>query len=181
MTKDLDEYRALLQKVAAAGSAIEARRQADLRCGRGCHQCCLVHLELLPVEAAAVRDHLRSMDAEGRAQIAERARAPGEACVMLASDGSCDIYEARPLVCRTQGHALAYPPDVIPVDAVRARAGGDVTWCPLNYPDAPPDGADVLNVEVLDRLLFIVNQRFAEPRGLSSENRESLTAIAAEG
>jgi hypothetical protein len=181
VAEDLAEYRSLLEKIAGSTSAIEERRSADLACARGCDQCCHVHLDLLPVEAAAIRAHLASSEPGRREAIRERAETPDDRCVMLAPDGSCDIYEARPLVCRTQGHALAYPPDVIPEDAVRARAGGDVTWCPLNYRGSPPSGSDVLSAELLDRLLFVVNRRFAEPRGLDPERRTPLVTLAADG
>jgi Fe-S-cluster containining protein len=179
--EDLAEYRSLLEKVRASTAAVEERRGADLACARGCDQCCHVRLEVLPVEAAAIRVHLEVMEPAQRAAIERRAEAPGDRCVMLAPDGSCDIYEARPLVCRTQGHALAYPAGVIPEDAVRARAGGDVTWCPLNYRDAPPSGPDVLWMELLDRLLFVVNQRFAELRGPDPESRTPLATLATGG
>jgi Fe-S-cluster containining protein len=112
-------------------------------------------------------------------------------CVMLEDDGTCAVYDARPLVCRTQGHALRYPAGVVPEEAVRARgrraapnvrhapdatAGPDaITWCPLNYTGAPPRAEDVLDAARVDALLALIDHRY----GAASE-RVTLVALAAE-
>lgn len=82
-----------------------------------------------------------------------------ERCVMLEDDGRCAVYASRPLVCRSQGLALAYPSDVVPVEAVRARAGDKaLVWCPLNFTTRPPTGADVLDAGRLDEALAVLNR-----------------------
>ena len=88
-----------------------------------------------------------------------------ERCVMLEDDGRCAIYASRPLVCRSQGLALAYPSDVVPVEAVRARAGDKaLVWCPLNFTAHPPTGADVLDAGRLDEALAVLNRALVETR-----------------
>jgi hypothetical protein len=174
---ELAEYDALVEKVTQITSAIETRRSADLACRPGCHDCCRVELDLLPVEAARVAQHLRSLDEASRQAIRARAGAIG-ACVMLDAEGVCSIYPARPIVCRTEGHALDHPSGLIPEDAIRARAHGDVTWCPLNYVEAMPGPDDVLTVERLETLLFVVNRRFAAQAGTDPEKRTPLRDLA---
>lgn len=183
------EYDALVAKVTAFTEPTTARRAADLQCKQGCDACCRVSLSVGPVEASAVRAGLALLDAERRARVRERgsralAREPGgdlePRCAMLEDDGSCAVYAQRPLICRTQGHALRYPHGLIPADSVRARAGdGDVTWCPLNYRGAPPRPEDVLEAERVDQLLALVNRRHAAARRTDPLARISLSALAA--
>lgn len=82
-------------------------------------------------------------------------------CVMLGDDGRCAVYAARPLVCRSQGLPLAYPSDLVPVEAVRARAGDRaLVWCPLNFTTRPPTGPDLLDAGRLDEALALLNRAF---------------------
>jgi Fe-S-cluster containining protein len=192
---DLTEYQALVDKVDAFAAAVTGRRREDLRCGPGCAACCQVQLSVSPVEAAAIRRHLRGLPEAERAAIAAAAAAAsgggaGGACVMLRGDGTCAIYAARPLVCRTQGLPLRYPAGVIPKEAVMARAqarGADmarararadgVTWCPLNFTAGPPQGADVLDAGRVDEILALVSRRHAARTGEDPLSRHALVDL----
>lgn len=171
------DYVAVRDKVDAFAGAVSERRRGDLACRAGCTACCSVRLEVSDVEADAVREAIERLDGALRARLAERAAhepEDGAPCVML-EDGRCVIYEARPLVCRTQGHALRYPAGTLPEEAIRARApAGEVTWCPLNYTERAPGAADVLDAERVDVLLALVNRR-ASDRPLE---RTPLTVLA---
>jgi Fe-S-cluster containining protein len=183
-----DAYRALVEKVDDFAASVETRRRADLACRPGCAGCCQVWLTVSPVEAAAMRAALASLsDAEIRA-IAERgqrehereARGEPPRCAMLDAEGRCGVYEARPLVCRTQGLPLQYPEGTIPEAVVRGRTQrGQLTYCPLNFTEAAPSGADVLDAERVNQMLALVNRRFSEERGLDPTARLSLTELAA--
>jgi hypothetical protein len=185
----VSEYRALVAKVEAFTSSAFARRSADMACRRGCDGCCHAWLTVSPVEAAEMEALLSSLEPTRRAAIAERgklqlareaAQESPARCAMLEADGSCAVYEARPLVCRTQGHALRYPSGFIPVQAIVAHgSGGDVTHCPLNFQAQPPQPADVLDAERVDQILAVVNHRFASQRGESPERRIGVSALAA--
>ena len=151
----------LLSRVDALTAAIARRRRDDLACRRGCTACCHVQLSLSPLEAERVQGALRAGDPGLRERVRARAQAlaaqeqvPAQApCVMLEEDGHCAVYAARPLVCRTQGHALRYPKGTLPPEMVFATAGaGEITWCPLNYVDTPPRNEDVLEAERIDLL-----------------------------
>ncbi len=190
------EYRALRAKVDAFAVSTAERRAADLACRAGCETCCHTWLTVSAVEAEALREAIARLPAERRGRLAERGRrelareAGGEAgarCAMLDEAGQCVVYESRPLVCRTQGHALRYPPGFVPEEAVRARASGgtdapagEITYCPLNYTQAPPRAADVLDAERVDQLLAVVNHRFALARGVPGGARVAISEIARE-
>ncbi len=127
----LAEYEALVAKVDALAGGITTRRREDLACRAGCSACCQVSLSVSPVEAAAVARLFATLPREARERARARALVPIEAvpvvplaerCVMLEEDGTCAVYAARPLVCRTQGLPLRYPAGLVPAAAVRARA-----------------------------------------------------------
>ena len=121
---------------------------------------------------------------------------------MLGDTGQCVVYEQRPLVCRTQGHALRYPAGFVPEGAVRARAvrvspaggparletheqdgggaSGEITFCPLNYTAKPPEAADVLDAERVDQLLALVNHRYALAHEVPGETRTAISELAQE-
>jgi hypothetical protein len=184
------EYRALVDKVEAFTQVVGKRRQRDLACRAGCDACCHAWLTLSRVEADNVRAHLLTLSAAERTAIAERGRLQqareltGEhepRCAMLGADGRCGVYEARPLVCRTQGHALRYPPGFVPESAVRSRVrDGEVTHCPLNYTEAAPASPDVLDAERVDQLLALVNHRHALALGVAPDTRTAISQLAAE-
>jgi hypothetical protein len=184
-----DEYGALLDKVSAFTDAADERRKSDLVCKAGCDACCQAWLTVSVVEAERVVAHLDALPSEAREQIrargerelsreADGSKAPR--CALLDDDGQCSIYDARPLVCRTQGHALLYPRDLLAKNTVRTQLPhGDVTHCPLNYQNALPENTDILDAGLVDKLLAVVSHRRAQAVGLSPLHRYALSALAA--
>lgn len=157
----LAEYRAAVAKIDAAVAAVVERRRDDLACAKGCASCCVAGLEVLPVEAFALEQHLGAHPPRS----APGSRGGG-ACVFLDDDGACLVYEARPVLCRTHGLPL------------RQRGGGgrgqlpvlgeDVFACSLNFTERAPEAADVLDATTLMALLATVDARFRERAGLEA-------------
>jgi Fe-S-cluster containining protein len=184
-----EEYRALTEKVASFSQGVSERYRADMACGPGCSSCCHAWLSVCGVERAQQTAAIAALPSERRDAIAERGREQlareqsGEMdprCALLEPDGRCAVYEARPLVCRTQGLALRYPQGFIPAASVRTRlANGEVTHCPLNFGERAPAAADVLDAERVDQLLGLVNLRFARASGEEPERRYAISEIAA--
>lgn len=180
----------MVAKVAAFTDATSGRRKADITCSAGCSSCCHAWLTVSAVEADELTLALSGLPDDAREAIRERGdrelsrEARGEApprCAMLDVDGRCGVYEARPLVCRTQGHALRYPSGVIPVETVtRKTTNGDVTWCPLNYDTRAPHAEDVLDAERVDQILAVVAERHEAAHGVPRHTRYALSALAAE-
>jgi uncharacterized protein len=180
----------LIAKVEAFTEATYARRRSDFTCSEGCAACCHTWLTVSSVEADEVRRALAALAPQKRADVRQRgqrelARAANEAddprCAMLDDDDRCSIYEARPLVCRTQGHALRYPLGLIPSEAIaRHTEKGDLTWCPLNYDAAEPKSEDVLDAERVDQILAVVAARHAQAHGIDRDARFELSMLAAE-
>lgn len=157
------EYAALREKVDGFAARAEAAQAEWLRCRAGCDGCCRLRRTAWAVEIDALRLYLTTLPAERRAALAARRADPpvaaGERCVYLDADGRCAVYPARPLICRTHGPALRLP-------------DGSLAWCGLNFDGmtvaevvaALPSDA-VLDVDLLNRLLVMVNDRFLAGRG----------------
>jgi uncharacterized protein len=183
------EYDALVAKVEAFTDAAFERARDQMECRRGCASCCSAWLTVDQVETDRVRAALAALPSDVRAQVRARgslqqareaAQASEPRCAMLQDDGSCAVYIARPLVCRTQGYALRYPQGFIPVAAVRMRVStGEVTHCPLNFTQREPALAEVIDAERVDQILAVVNQRHSVADGLDPAERHSLSALAA--
>ncbi len=89
-----------------------------------------------------------------------------ERCGFL-QDGLCSFYALRPVICRTQGMALAY------ID--EAGQSIEVSACPLNFPeDATLDHDDLLFMDQFNERLAILNLRYCERHGLMPECRIAL-------
>jgi Fe-S-cluster containining protein len=184
------EHDALVAKVEAFTAAAFERARDQMACRRGCDGCCFAWLTVDQVEADRIRAALAELPADLREEVRTRgslqqereaARASEPRCAMLQDDGSCAVYIARPLVCRTQGYALRYPEGFIPAAAVRMRVNtGEVTHCPLNFTQREPALAEVIDAERVDQILAVVNQRHSLARGLDPMQRHSLSALAAE-
>lgn len=172
---DLTEYLALRDKVDAFCAAATEASAGALRCEAGCSGCCVGGLTVSAVEARALRRALEETPLAG-----EPRAAADFACALLDADGRCSVYATRPLVCRTQGLALAYPAGLIPTDAIMHRdaAGRDVTHCPLNFEQQPPASAAVLDASRVDELLALVNFRFSQAQGLDANERVALSVLA---
>ncbi len=173
------QARAALRSVRDQVDAFFEERATELECQAGCDACCRVALSVSAVEAAPLRERIAKLEPEQRKHFAKRAAV--DRCALLEDDGRCAIYDERPLVCRSQGLALAYPDGVLPIETVRARGGGlDVTWCPLNYETAAPSPGAVFHAERVDIALAKINRVHCEATGESPTDRYAIRALLEE-
>jgi Fe-S-cluster containining protein len=121
MTPTLSELRAAhrlhVAEVDATVAALHAeteRRGHPVLCRAGCSACCQFWVEIGALEAMDVADELRrqgraSRSLRNRLQRAGEAMARhspqehwdcGRPCELLAPDGRCSVYDARPVACR---------------------------------------------------------------------------------
>lgn len=133
----------------------EGRLAARITCRPGCADCCMA-FAVLPLEAAFLAealagDQMQQPLAAGQGQGDDR-------CGLL-RDGLCRLYRLRPVICRTQGMALAY------VDEERQAI--EVSACPRNFPeDAPLDRDDLLFMDRFNERLAALNLRYCRQHGL---------------
>ena len=166
----LADYRQLIAKVDAHVAGVVAACADQLACRPGCSSCCR-HLTVTAVEAFALGKALLEHPADEAARLRELAAETegGEACPLLAG-GLCQLYAARPLICRTHGLPLL----------VEDEAGQRVDFCPLNFTgtESLPAGL-VLDLEKLNTLLALINRRFLEALAEAGEEFPERLSLAA--
>jgi len=154
--ESLEKYRQLLERVDRFSAAVTARFPEHVTCHRGCDACC-THIGVLPVEGFALA---MAVAARPEAEAAEvRARAwrmrLGGGCPLL-EENSCLLYEARPVICRTQGLPLL----------LEENGRQRVDYCPLNFQGLESLPGDlILNLEILNQSLAAINLLFLEELG----------------
>ncbi|SPE39806.1 conserved hypothetical protein [Candidatus Sulfopaludibacter sp. SbA3] len=126
--------RDLVQIVDAALAEAVRQGGAWIACEPGCSECCLGPFPITPLDARRLREGLAELDAADPARAArvrERARKAAarlgatipldestefddDPCPALDPEfGTCDLYAARPLTCRTFGPALRWNSDAV--------------------------------------------------------------------
>src|ERR1700687_2995233 len=141
-------------------------------CTRGCSFCCHLRLEVQPHEAfalaawlkrrftpeslARVIARLRANAAKTRAMGREARKRTNLACALLAEDGTCSAYEARPAQCRRY-HSL----DVESCKTFYANPANEVLESPL-HPAAAHNAA----------VIITHTQHALRDAGLNSENED---------
>jgi len=158
------EYQALLAKVESFTDRVKEGQGQWLKCGSGCGSCCHLRRTAWAVELDAIRQLLNTLPKVQRDTIKARLSSPevvnGDRCVFLDNDARCAVYGARPLICRTHGPAVRLP-------------NADVVWCELNFDGMEPSvvmetisGDSILDIELLNRTLGLINERFISVRSL---------------
>jgi Fe-S-cluster containining protein len=166
-------YRQLVEQVDRLAARLASRYARHLACRAGCSGCCHHHLSVFPVEADAVRDAVDALPPEIRAVVERQAREVTNreaddqpvACPLLV-EHRCSIYEARPLICRTQGLPL-----LIQIEGGDGEA--EVDFCPLNFtaPEATDDldEGHLVPLDELNLKLALVNLQHCRGRGIADE------------
>ncbi|HEY1239645.1 MAG TPA: YkgJ family cysteine cluster protein [Bryobacteraceae bacterium] len=162
--------RELIQIVDAAMREAERRSGSWLACRIGCYECCIGPFPITALDALRLQEGMEDLekrDPERADRIRGRARAsverlkrayPGdtvaqvleieeagqdEVCPALdPASGACELYEARPITCRTFGPAVRIPSES---EAVA------VGVCELCYRGASDEEIAACEVEVDNR------------------------------
>ncbi len=156
------EHAVLLTRVDTFSTRAEAAQRPWLACRMGCDGCCRTRRTAFAVEVEAIRQHLATRATAEVDSFRARRETPavrhGERCVFLSESGACDVYAARPLLCRTHGPAIRTTPATGP--------GTGLSYCALNFvglspaeveASVPPDA--ILNLELLNQMLVLINTR----------------------
>ncbi len=119
---------------------VETRHGDDMQCQTGCSDCCHVRLSITRVEADAIRAHV-----QGR-PIVPSSRP--DICAALDDRGRCQIYDARPVVCRSHGVPIRLREASLPV----------IRNCFRNFTQTEPEADCVLDQETLSTLVLAVDR-----------------------
>lgn len=180
-----EEYSNLLGDVDSLAEQLTKRYRSQLACRAGCSSCCGHDLSIFEAEAAAVRSALPALPIHVRERVihqarlvqARKVREEYVACPLLVDD-LCAIYDARPIICRTQGLPLLYTAE---------DGRQEVDYCRLNFTrpaatqDLDPD--HLVQLDELNFKLAVTNLRYCRNLGIlpaESGNRKPMSAIILE-
>ncbi len=141
----VSRYHELAAKVDEFFARVESRHGNDMQCATGCSDCCHVRLSVTQSEAAQIRELLAAMPAAQRAALGT---GPSDRCAALSPEGRCQIYAARPFVCRTHGAPIRMTQQSLPV----------IQSCFRNFVTVTPDPDCVLDQTTLSALTLTVDR-----------------------
>lgn len=124
----MKHYRDVLDDADRHFSETIQAQPEQMQCGKGCSSCCYGLFEVSSSDVALLVDALEALPTQQQSALIERAlkivessqhpnireidedekdaffdRTSATPCPALSSEGACQIYENRPLVCRTFG------------------------------------------------------------------------------
>lgn len=154
-------YRKLLTRVDDFSSRFIRMYQEQIVCQHGCTDCCRQDLHLLPVEFHYLKQGFTRLP-EAEKNITEGS-SQDTYCTLL-HEGSCLLYDLRPIICRTHGLPLLITEN-------------DRQWrdcCPKNFEGQSLEHLpekDLLHLEKLNTILVTVNMIFCSKTGVDPDER----------
>lgn len=157
-----EAYRQLVTDIdELAEKLVTTRFSHVLQCRPGCDECCM-RFSVLPLEAAIIVEAIQSVP------LAEQA--DNEKCMLLYG-GFCQVYDVRPIICRTQGLPLGY------VDEEKGII--EVSACQLNFAaDYPLDSDDLLYMDAFNRRLAELNLEYCQVVKIEPQQRLPFNTLA---
>lgn len=145
-----------------------------ITCKAGCDDCCRRRFSVTSIEAAALLGAIDRLPIEIRQAIHDRASREDPACPFLAENGQCEVYAARPAICRTHGLPIRFPAE----PGVRSLPMIDA--CPKNFIGtdlATLDGKSVLDQATASTILAALDAAYADMADLPRGERIALVDL----
>ena len=151
--------------------------KTDVLCKKGCCGCCTA-ITLFPVEFFAIKQEIERMRFGNLAKTLAlsdfKNTKEGDGCIFL-EKSICMIYEARPIICRTQGLPLLYFSDKLEEYTI--------TFCEKNFSsrneDFEFDTEYAIDLDRLNSSLYKLNKEFIEEinPGLKADKRIPMSLL----
>lgn len=155
-------------------AATTAAIGTPIGCRPGCAACCQDDLRVWQVEADAIEQWAQTEQAAGRLLLRVHARG---ACAFLDDDGRCQVFAARPYVCRSQGAVLAWSEDDEQGLQIERRATCEVHLQGVDLMTLPAQATFELG-PAESRLVSIAVERLSLSGGKGLPKRVALRALA---
>jgi uncharacterized protein len=169
----LARYSDLLNKVDAFTAGVLRAHRKDIRCQKGCDECCRRPFSVFAVEAHNLKAGFDMLSTPKQYLILKKLGNydPEASPCPLLDNGSCMLYAHRPVICRT--HGLPIRSDLIRINGARLTA-----LCDRNF-NSPGslyglNEQHILNLDTLNTVLSSINllylKEIGAPSGAPSEN-----------
>ena len=180
MTESMARFDSLASGVAREFEAIRQRNRGSMQCREGCADCCRCRLSITRVEEAYLREGLKRLPLSVRLELKARATTEihaNEMCPALDANGCCQIYEWRPLICRSHGVPLRYRHPVPLIHPSR------IDVCEKNFTEVSTKSVpieDVLDQTSLTGELAEIDAEYCDEHELPCGEKVPLAHILAE-
>lgn len=144
MTESEKEYLKLRNSIDELSGKLHGLHKNHMQCKKGCDLCCMDY-EIFPIEFEHIQKSIKNKEIN----ISD---SKDGSCIFL-KDHACQIYEHRPIICRTHGLPLLFMND----------DQWELSACELNFTEFEDDGFSEENTFLQDKFnsqLFMLNKSF---------------------
>ena len=143
------------------------RHPSQINCRQGCARCCHNRLFVFPVEFDRLQAAFIKLPAGLKKLIQNDADWKWQhgICPLLV-DGGRNLYEDRPIICRTHGYPLQ--------SEFRVKTQSQVSVCHLNFINTRSfDDQDLIDIDGVGMILIGANREYIKTHPTSSTDAES--------
>ncbi len=144
MTQAEKKYIELRESIDKLSNQLHSLHKNHMQCKKGCDLCCMDY-EIFPIEFDPIKNSIK------RTNIRVEPSIDGS-CIFL-KDHVCQIYEHRPIICRTHGLPLLFMND----------EQWELSACELNFAEFDDDDFTTENTFPQDKFnsqLFMINKEY---------------------
>ncbi|RXQ95943.1 hypothetical protein EO244_06475 [Ancylomarina salipaludis] len=145
--QEINKYLQLRTEISELSDKLGALHKNEMACKKGCSSCCM-NFQVLPVEYFSILKELK----KNPPQQFNELDAEHDDCCFLIKD-MCQVYGARPIICRTHGLPLLF-----------MNEGGDaweLSACPLNFTEFDDFHTEnTFPQDTYNSKLFLINKEF---------------------
>ncbi len=157
MSESKNDYLLLRDEIDSLCEGLTSIHKDNMLCKEGCDSCCM-DFGILAVEFQSIKQaiDLPNIVVNNKASEAE--------CPFLVN-GTCSIYNHRPIICRTHGYPLLQT----------GENERELSFCDLNFTKVDNEYFDMENCfrqDLYNSKLFMLNRKFLEVMEASSANPE---------
>ena len=159
----IKEYNKFINLINESTKKIESIHKKNIICHKRCDSCC-INLTIFPIEFFAIKEKMVQNNFE-----LSKVRFDNKASCGFLKNSICQIYDYRPLICRTHG---------LPIVFLNQNDDGseewNVTFCDKNFTSKATeeiifDNTNTLNLAETNSKLFSLNQQFLHETKSSDE------------
>jgi len=144
MTYNFEKYQLFIATVNKLADQLSSLHKGHMQCRKGCDLCCM-NYRIFPVEYFAIQQALQQKPVETQ-------ESKEGSCIFL-KDHACQVYEHRPVICRTHGLPLLFMND----------DQWELSACELNFTEFDDEEFSAENTFPQDQFnsrLFMINKEF---------------------